>query len=682
MRIPATALKHSVKLLVLGMLSFVYAQPDAADIHILSVDDHAYPQLDIYISVIDSQRLSIIPGLTSANFFGDTDNGQPMEIVEAVQQGHPVNVVVLLDITGSVSQEELDNQRLAVAELMESMTPADQLGVVVMDEAKAEVAVPLQSSSESITTTLNTIQIREDATGNVFWDGVYGALTLLQTSENDARQVVVVMTDVSPSGAEGTRNQDEVLSLAIENQVEIFGLYFEYEGDGIPEEPPILPPEMTILSEATGGFTQGVAANLNRQSEDYTDDQALAPMMQNITRVLQSLYRVRFNAPLPVDGTEHNFTVRVDIDGTLTPPVTGSFKAGDSAILVTFPDIEANQNITLPATIDFRVLPREGQISTVKVTAMTSSGQEIELPTEGEYAVMLERNQFAPGQVTLTILVEDNAGNTQETELSLNIIDSLAVDFQAAMPQTLQEGETLRLIADIGFAASVQQVEFLVNGEVAEVKNSSPFDQVEFVWKAPQAGNYTLEIAAQDIQGQRASAQTTIRIGGVAEAENGSLSPSLLAILAIAFVGGVGLSAAGIWILRHRVKVVPVQQPVKDNEFLPPPGYPVKTTRQTPANAELEGPNGERWQLVEGQNTIGRHSSNHIQVLDESVSRHHGVIEVVRNHYYYMDLPTASHPSEINGALLKAEQRYELRDGSLIRMGSSLMRFTQLDKQR
>lgn len=657
------------------------AQSDGVDINILAVDDSGYPQIDVYLSVIDRQRLAVISSLDKTNFFGDTDNGQAMEVVEASRERRPLNVVVVMDVTGSVSQSELDNQRLAIAELTKGMTPADLLGVVVMDESRVRVAASLQNDYEAVLASLNTIQIREDATGNVYWDGVYEAASLLQTSAENTRRVVIIMTDVSPSGGEGTHAEDEILTLALENEIEIFGLYFEYEGDGIPEDPPVLPPELTLLSEATGGFTQGVPAETRR--DDYTDDQALAPMMGNALGVLQSQYRVRFTVPIAADGTAHNFTVRVDVDGILTPPITGTFKAGEAAILITFPGITPEQNITLPTTMNFRVEPKQGAIQSVKVTAITGAGQEIELPTRGQYEVTLERGQFSPGLVTLVVSAQDSAGSQQESVLPLNIIDQLAVDWASQPPDTVKADETVRLSANIGFAASVQQVEFLVNGEVVEMRDLGPFDAVEFQWTPSSKGDYSLEIVAQDIQGQRASAQAKITVqAAVSQTEkSGGLSGAFLAVLGLAFLGGVGLSAAGIWMLRRRPSPqfhpeIPMKTPQPTIADVPPP-LPRKTV---PASAEIEGPNGEHWRLVEGQNTLGRHSSNHIQIMDESVSRHHAVIEVISNHFYYMDLPSASHPSEMNGSLLQPEQRYELHHGQVIRIGSSLVRFVELDQ--
>lgn len=665
--------------LLLFLLMPVFAQPEGVEVNILTVNDSAYPQIDVYVSVIDHQR--VVPNLDSTHFFGDTDNGQAMKLVEASRERRPLNVVVVMDVTGSVSQTELDNQRLAIAELSSGMTPADLLGVVVMDESRVQVAAALQNEYESILETLNALEIREDVTGNVYWDGVYAAVAMLQNPEDNARRVVIIMTDIIASGGTGTHTEDEVLRLALENEVEIFGLYFEYEGDGIPEEPPVLPPELTLLSEATGGFSQGVAAETRR--DDYTDDGALAPMMETTRDALQSQYRLRFNVPLPPDGTEHSFTVRVDVGGTLTPPVTGTFQAGEVAILIAFPEITPNQNMTLPATLNFQVEPRQGTVQSVKVTAVTGAGQETELAVRGNYEVTLERGQFAPGPVTLRVLAQDSAGNQQEKILPLNIIDTLSVDWLTPPPPTITADETLTLSAKVGFAASVQQVELLVNGEPADVRDLGPFDTVEFQWKPPQKGDYTLEIAAQDVQGQRASVQSkiTVRAAASQNEKNGKISVTFLAILAFAFLGGVTLSAAGVWMLRRRpTSPAKEQKPIQVEEKI---SMPISTSspppRQMPVRAELEGPNGERWRLVSGQNTLGRHSSNHIQVIDESVSRHHAVIEVVNNRYYYMDLPSASHPSEMNGGLLQPEQRYELHHGQVIRLGSSLVRFVELD---
>lgn len=94
------------------------------------------------------------------------------------------------------------------------------------------------------------------------------------------------------------------------------------------------------------------------------------------------------------------------------------------------------------------------------------------------------------------------------------------------------------------------------------------------------------------------------------------------------------------------------------------------------ARAVLVGQKGEQFPLYEGENTLGRHSSNMIQVIDSTVSRYHAVIEVFGDEFVFMDWQ-ASQPSEINGDLVTSSERYFLKEGDKIWVGITMLRFMQ-----
>lgn len=92
------------------------------------------------------------------------------------------------------------------------------------------------------------------------------------------------------------------------------------------------------------------------------------------------------------------------------------------------------------------------------------------------------------------------------------------------------------------------------------------------------------------------------------------------------------------------------------------------------APAVLVGQRGEQFPVYEGENTIGRHSSNMIKIVDSTVSRYHAVIEGYGEEFVFMDWQ-ASQPSEINGELVTPGERHALKDGDKIRVGITTLRF-------
>jgi hypothetical protein len=92
------------------------------------------------------------------------------------------------------------------------------------------------------------------------------------------------------------------------------------------------------------------------------------------------------------------------------------------------------------------------------------------------------------------------------------------------------------------------------------------------------------------------------------------------------------------------------------------------------APALLVGENGVQYPLYEGENTLGRHEDNLIQIMDITISRHHAVISVHNDTYIYQDRE-ATHPTEISGYGLKPDEEYPLVDGDSILIGSTKLRF-------
>jgi pSer/pThr/pTyr-binding forkhead associated (FHA) protein len=90
--------------------------------------------------------------------------------------------------------------------------------------------------------------------------------------------------------------------------------------------------------------------------------------------------------------------------------------------------------------------------------------------------------------------------------------------------------------------------------------------------------------------------------------------------------------------------------------------------------AFLVGANDEQYPLYEGENTIGRHGTNMVQIMDSTSSRYHAVIEIHGDVYDYVDW-RSTQPSVINGQPLAMNEHYSLKDGDQIKIGMTVLRF-------
>ncbi len=691
------------------------AQPDLT---ILEVDDSAYPQIEVYVSVADQARDTPLYDLGLENFFAATDQGETLPIASLSRAARPLRLSAVLDLTGSVSDDELDNQIVAIETLVEALSPADRLGIIVMDNDTVQVIAPLDEDPARIPGILRRLNIRRGVSGNVYWDGVGAALAQLENAPPVFRRAALIMTDVSPEGASGDTTEADLVQRAVDANISIYGLYFENEGDGVPPDPPRLPPELTALSAPTGGRSLGVAAD--QVGQNYTDDEALPVMMRAMIPFLQNEYRLTLDAPLPPDGQTRGLSLTLTYNGTPLPPERASFVAGVPDLSLDFVGVSDGDTLTLPYDLALDIQSNDGAVTRLRVVAFDETGGEIPLgePSPDDPTLRLEAGMLPIGDVRLRAEAENETGNSASVEARVQVVEALTVrliDPPAMAPQ----GGALTIRARVGAAERVQVASLLVDGAEYDVQLQAPFDDLRFEWTPNASGPVTVAVRVQDDTGATAIAETQIDItlgnDALEVEEEGGERPPVWVFALLVGVGGLVVIALGGGLLlwrRHkqspRVYGAPSFQGDAPQEASPPPAMlddgldesdtsapaetyplmapdptPIKapqaTSARTPSGYLLVSEDDERWPLYKGENTIGRHGDNLVQIMDDSVSRFHATVIVSEKGVYYTDWQ-ASHPSEINGELLVSDTQYTLRAGDRLRVGSTLLRLMKTEQ--
>jgi pSer/pThr/pTyr-binding forkhead associated (FHA) protein len=81
---------------------------------------------------------------------------------------------------------------------------------------------------------------------------------------------------------------------------------------------------------------------------------------------------------------------------------------------------------------------------------------------------------------------------------------------------------------------------------------------------------------------------------------------------------------------------------------------------------------GQVFKLDDQKNIIGRHNTNTVFIDDEQISRKHAVIYFDQENYWIEDL-RSKNGVYVNGKKIAQPQR--LRNGNLIKLGASMLRF-------
>lgn len=135
------------------------------------------------VSVFDGQRA--ISGLTAADF-DVRDNGARQKLAGARPNTLPLDLRLLFDTSGSITPEELERYRRAMARVAEALRPEDRVEILTFSGRISEV-VPLQHPP------IKVITKREDRDGTSFFDAV--SLAMVTRPMVERRQITIVLTD-------------------------------------------------------------------------------------------------------------------------------------------------------------------------------------------------------------------------------------------------------------------------------------------------------------------------------------------------------------------------------------------------------------------------------------------------------------------------------------------------------
>jgi len=112
------------------------------------------------------------------------------------------------------------------------------------------------------------------------------------------------------------------------------------------------------------------------------------------------------------------------------------------------------------------------------------------------------------------------------------------------------------------------------------------------------------------------------------------------------------------------------------SEAVEEPGLPEEATPEKPVVARLVAKaDGQEFQIVQGENTLGRKATNDIVVPDPYASGSHALITEVEGRFTITDVGSTN-GTLVNGEKLAPNEPHELAEGDEITVGQSVFRFT------
>lgn len=156
---------------------------------------------------------------------------------------HSVEIVLVIDDSGSMSSNDGSNQRLAVAQnLINKLPEGSKIGIVWFASSAKLLTSELTTDKESAKAYLTSDYFKSSG-GTYMYTAINSGFTLFESTEDDVLKMMVVLSDGNSSG---TSNHSSTIATAQENNIRIYTV-------GLGSSTSYFTSYLKPLAEETGG---------------------------------------------------------------------------------------------------------------------------------------------------------------------------------------------------------------------------------------------------------------------------------------------------------------------------------------------------------------------------------------------------------------------------------------------
>jgi Ca-activated chloride channel homolog len=263
--------------------------------------------VSIFATVTDAQK-RLVPDLTQDDF-SVFDNEKPQPLVYFDNSIRPINVVVMLDTSGSMTLT-IDLLKQAAEQFLIRLLPEDKARVGAFND-KIQINAKWSNNRDQLITDAKNLDY---GNGTRLWDAVGASLDELKLI--DGRKLILVFTDGDDT--ESKTRLGTVLDRARAEEVMIYAIGLEsryFDGQRQVRTKP--DSGLRKISDETGGGY----FELTRASD-------LAPTFTKVAQELHSQYVIGFT-PTLLDNKVHKLVVKMKQPGMTAQARRSYLAAGD-----------------------------------------------------------------------------------------------------------------------------------------------------------------------------------------------------------------------------------------------------------------------------------------------------------------------------------------------------------------
>jgi len=268
--------------------------------------------VSLFVTVADAQK-RLVPDLTQDDFqVFDNEKAQPVSYFD--NSIHPINVVVMLDTSGSMTLT-IDLLKQAAEQFVIRLLPEDKARVGAFND-KIQINAKWSNNRDQLVTDIKDLDY---GNGTRLWDAVGAALDELKPI--DGRRVILVFTDGDDTESR-SMNLGRVIERARNDEVMIYAIGLESEYFNGQSHVRSKPDSglRKVADETGGGYFE-----LKKTSE-------LAPTFTKVAQELHSQYVIGFT-PTLLDNRVHKLAVKMKQPGMTARARRSYTAAADKATI-------------------------------------------------------------------------------------------------------------------------------------------------------------------------------------------------------------------------------------------------------------------------------------------------------------------------------------------------------------
>lgn len=398
---PIRGLGAALALMVVGGVGLSGYRGAAASLSLAinQVDSSRFPATLTYVTAINSRGYPVL-SLGNENF-QVTEDGVPvanLQVSSAVDLEQPLAAVLTIDVSGSMSDSDLAQEKAAAIAFVNGLRPQDQVAVIAFS-SEVRRLTGFSTDRDGVIAAIEGLQ---QGGNTALYDALFDSVDLT-TKATAPRRIVVLMTDGMNTQSRAVL--DDGLNLATKQGVAVYTI-------GLGEEL-----DKNVLNR--------IARQTGANSLVAPSAEALRQAYDRIAAELRSQYVLSYTSPKPRGARDYRISVRVAAEGDQAraeisyrpapaPPSITSISLKDGQTL------ESATPVTVEAT---SVAP----ITTVRLHV---NGRLQAERSSAPYELSLDPKRLPAGRGEVAVSVVDSAGS--ETTQRLHVV--IPTDVAGSMP--------------------------------------------------------------------------------------------------------------------------------------------------------------------------------------------------------------------------------------------------------